>query len=78
MLASETRKTVFKLSKLNLEMGFTGPRMLGKNLQDERRSINDSKLQEIFQMTLLGRSQFSIDDDQGKTHFLFEYRALAQ
>jgi hypothetical protein len=61
---SHARKVVLELGELDLELPLGAERVLGKDVEDQLRSIDDPRLQRIFEPTLLGRRQFPVDEQR--------------
>jgi len=49
-------------------------RVLGEDVEDQRRAVDDARIDQLFQVALLRRRQFIIDDHQVKIKF-FAQRA---
>jgi hypothetical protein len=54
---------MLKLRKLHLDLAFVALGALGENIQDEAGAINDPYLQMPLKITLLGRRQGVVEDD---------------
>ncbi len=61
----QARQVVFVLRQLHLQHAFTGVRVLGKNIEDERRAVNqaDGFTERLLQFTLVARRKFIVEDD---------------
>ena len=60
--SGESRQHVVQLSELHLQLTFSGSRMLGKNIEDQLRSIDHSPLNNLFDIALLGRAEIVIEE----------------
>ena len=54
---------MLELSKLDLEFAFPRARPLGKNIQDQRRAIEDLAIEHHLQIASLGGGKFVVQDN---------------
>src|SRR2546428_11412523 len=46
--------------------------MLGKDVKNKRRAVNDTRIEQLLQVTLLGGGKLVLEDNQVKTQFLLQ------
>ena len=62
-LAAQPRQDVLVLGQLHLEPALPRPRVLGEDVQDERRAVQHLHLEGLLQRALLGRRELIVEDD---------------
>src|SRR6266568_6467980 len=68
--SAEAGEHVFELSKLDLELTFTGSGVAGKDIKNELGAIDDAAVELAFEIAKLGRGEFVVEDqDASIGHF---------
>jgi len=63
-LACQTRQQILKLSELHLELAFAAAGALGKDIENQLATVDNPDFESHFQITLLGRREILIENDQ--------------
>ena len=63
-LSHDPGQHVLQLGQFHLELAFAGPGPFGEDVQDQAGTVDDPHPQGPFQVPLLGRGQFVIEDAQ--------------
>jgi hypothetical protein len=69
-----------QLSEFDLQLTFVATRALRKNIQDETDPIDDAGLQRSLEISLLGRREFVIKNDEARPrrdHMIKDFVDLA-
>ena len=61
-MAHQTRQQVLVLGEVNLELAFVSARMASEDIQDQGGAVYDLDLKGFFQVSLLGGSEFVVED----------------
>jgi hypothetical protein len=69
-LAAEAGKVVFELGQFDLEFAFVGAGPLGEDVEDERGPVEHLGAEGLFEVALLGRRQFVVEDHEVGAFFL--------
>ncbi len=78
--AAQTRQQVLELSELHLRLALTGLGVLGENIEDQGRPVDDLGVNDVLQPAALRGSQFLVNDDGvglNATHDLSQLAGLA-
>ena len=59
--AHQSRRQVLKLGQLHLQFTFVGARPLGEDIQNQAGAIQHSAFEQLFQITLLHRTQRMVE-----------------
>src|SRR6185312_2428493 len=57
------RQVVLELRELDLELSLGTHGVLGEDVEDELRAVDDASLQRVLERALLGRAQLLVDDE---------------
>ena len=60
--ATHARQVVFELRKLDLKLALGTDGMLGEDVEDELRAVDDARLQRVLECALLRGAQFVVDE----------------
>ena len=60
---SHAREVVLELRQLDLELPFSGSSMLGEDVEDQLRAVDDARLEGVLERALLRRAQLFIDEE---------------
>ena len=55
---------MLELRQFDLELAFPRARPLGKNIEDERRAVEDLAIEHLLEVAALGRGEFVVKDDR--------------
>ena len=61
--AAQARPQVLQLGKLDLGLALLGARVLGEDVEDQRRAVDDLDLDDLLQLPQLARRQLAVADD---------------
>ena len=61
-LPSQAWQVILELCQLDLQLALTRAGPLGKDIQDQSRTVNDLDAEDLFQIMLLGRRQLIVED----------------
>jgi hypothetical protein len=61
--ARESGQSILKLRQFDLQTSFRRPRVLRENVQDQRCSIQDSNVEDLFEIPELRWGEFIVDKD---------------
>ena len=78
---TQTREHVFELRQLHLRLALLGLGVLGEDVQDETRAVNDLDLHDVLEGTTLRGRELGIHDDgvrTGRGHHVLEFQGLAR
>ena len=56
------RQVVLELRELDLELSLGAPRMLGEDVEDQLRPVDDARRKRVLERLLLGRLELVVDD----------------
>ena len=56
------RQVVLELRQLDLELALGAPRVLGEDVEDQLRAVDDARLERVLERPLLGRVELVVDD----------------
>src|SRR3954454_2473543 len=60
--AAHAREVVLQLRELDLELALGGHRVLGEDVEDQLRPVDDTRLERVFEGALLHRAELVVDD----------------
>ena len=78
--AAQARKQVLELSELHLRLALTGLGVLGENVEDEGRAVDDLGVHDVLEASALGGGQLLVNNDGvglHRTHDLCQLTGLA-
>ncbi len=61
--ATHAREVVLELRQLDLELALGGDGVLGEDVEDQLRAVDDARLQGVLEPPLLRRRQLAVDDE---------------
>ena len=67
--AAHAREVVLELGKLDLELALGAPRVLGEDVQDQLRAVDDPRIQRVLEVALLRRGQLVVDEERLRSRF---------
>jgi hypothetical protein len=76
--AAHAREVVLELRQLDLELALRAPRVLGEDVEDQLRPVDDSRGERVLELPLLGRSELVVDEQRLGPGLLERARELAQ
>jgi succinyl-diaminopimelate desuccinylase len=62
--AAHARQVVLELRQLDLELAVGARRVLGEDVENELRPVDDARLQHVLERALLGRAQLVVDEQR--------------
>ncbi len=62
--ADQTRRQMFELCQLNLQLALEAARALGENIQDQTRSVEHATAQRGFQIAFLAGRELMVEQHQ--------------
>ena len=66
--AAHARQVVLELRELDLQLALGAPRVLGEDVEDELRPVDDARSECVLERSLLGRAELVVDDqDLGRS-----------
>ena len=68
----QSRQAVFELRRLDLQATLVGLGSAGKDIEDQRRAVDDLGVQRLLQIAKLGGRKLVVDDDHVVVERLFE------
>ena len=62
--APHPRQVVLELRELDLELALGAARVLGEDVEDQLRSVDDARLEQVLEAPLLGRVELVVDEQR--------------
>ena len=62
--APHPRQVVLELRELDLELALGAARVLGEDVEDQLRAVDDTRLEEVLEPALLRRVELVVDEQR--------------
>ena len=76
--AAHAREVVFELRKLDLELALGAHRVLGEDVEDQLRPVDDARRQPVLEAALLRGRQLAVDEQRLRARFAEGVLELAE
>ena len=60
--AAHPRQVVLELRELDLELALGARRVLGEDVEDQLRAVDDARVERVLERPLLGRVELAVDE----------------
>ena len=61
---AHAREVVLELRELDLELALGAARMLGEDVEDQLRAVDDARRERVLEAALLGRAELVVDEQR--------------
>jgi hypothetical protein len=76
--APHARQVVLELRELDLELALGAPGVLGEDVEDQLRPVDDPRGERVLELALLSRGEVVVDEERLGTRLLERARELGQ